>query len=96
MKKSLKRIFTILLSGMLVIPMLLVPASAAEPLTVTGLTCEHKTDPLGIDTQTPVFGWKLESTQRGVLQKSYRILVASDRERPAAQRPLPMWTFPAF
>lgn len=41
---------------MLVIPMLLVPASAAEPLTVTGLTCEHKTDPLGIDTQTPVFG----------------------------------------
>ena len=64
--------------------MLLVPASAAEPLKVTGLTCEHKTDPLGIDTQTPVFGWKLESTQRGVLQKSYRILVASDRERLAA------------
>lgn len=84
MKKSLKRIFTILLSGMLVIPMLLVPASAAEPLTVTGLTCEHMTDPLGIDTQTPVFGWKLESTQRGVLQKSYRILVASDREKLAA------------
>ncbi|WP_328875659.1 glycoside hydrolase family 78 protein [Streptomyces sp. NBC_00287] len=65
------------------------PASAAPTAqrnAVTGLTVEHRTDPLGVDAQRPRFGWRTESPVRGRRQTAYRILVASTPERLANGR----------
>ncbi|MEV3859392.1 family 78 glycoside hydrolase catalytic domain [Streptomyces sp. NPDC050095] len=64
------------------------PAQAAPaPLTasgpVTGLTVEHRTSPLGSDAVRPRFGWRLDSTRRGLAQGAYRIQVASSPGRLA-------------
>jgi alpha-L-rhamnosidase len=48
--------------------------------TVTKLTCEHQTDPLGIDVQQPRLGWQLSSGNRGVTQRRYQVLVGTDRD----------------
>ena len=50
---------------------------ADTPLAVKNLRCEYKTDPLGIDVRKPRLSWELVSTERGVLQTSYEIRVAS-------------------
>jgi alpha-L-rhamnosidase len=42
------------------------------------LTCENLRDPLGIDTFTPRFSWKISSQKNGTEQKAFQILVASD------------------
>lgn len=46
-------------------------------LTVRNLRCEYKVDPLGIDVQTPRFSWQLQSSERGILQTSYEVRVAT-------------------
>jgi len=46
-------------------------------LEVQNLTCEHAVAPLGIENPSPAFGWQLRSDDRHVLQKKYRLLVAS-------------------
>ncbi|MCG7209188.1 alpha-L-rhamnosidase [Streptomyces arenae] len=54
------------------------PASAAAPAAgdaVTGLTVEHRTDPLGVDARRPRFGWRTASPVRGRRQTAYRIRV---------------------
>ncbi|WP_329263000.1 glycoside hydrolase family 78 protein [Streptomyces sp. NBC_01478] len=48
--------------------------------TVSGLTVEHRTDPLGVDAAHPRFGWRMESTARGRHQTAYRILLATSPE----------------
>ncbi|WP_241266617.1 alpha-L-rhamnosidase [Streptomyces scabichelini] len=53
---------------------------------VTGLTVEHRTEPLGVDTARPRFGWRTESAVRGRAQGAYRILVASAPEKLHASR----------
>lgn len=40
------------------------------------LTCEHEENPVGIDTQSPCFSWKINSQQRGFMQSAYRIQVS--------------------
>ena len=45
-----------------------------------GLLCEYKTNPLGVETQSPRFGWQIETPDRGVSQSAFRILVASSPE----------------
>ncbi len=45
-------------------------------LFVSNLTCEYRTNPLGIDVLQPRLSWQLESSQRGARQTAYRILVA--------------------
>ncbi|MER7394084.1 family 78 glycoside hydrolase catalytic domain [Streptomyces sp. NPDC000151] len=49
--------------------------------SVTGLTVEHRTAPLGVDAARPRFGWRLESAVRGQRQTAYRILVATTPQR---------------
>lgn len=44
-------------------------------LILSGLSIEHQTTPMGIDVKAPRFGWKLESTLRGVQQTAYQIQV---------------------
>ncbi len=49
----------------------------SQNLTITQPQCQGLTNPLGIDTKQPVFGWQLQSAQRGVTQTAYRLLVSS-------------------
>ena len=45
--------------------------------SVYQLTCEQQENPIGIDTQTPCFSWKIQSQQRGFKQSAYRIQVSN-------------------
>jgi alpha-L-rhamnosidase len=61
------------------IGLLLVP-SAMAGLTITGLRCEYRENPLGIDARTPRLSWQLQSKERAQCQSAYRVLVASSLE----------------
>ncbi len=61
--------------------LLLILSSAkgfTQKLIVTNLTCQYKSNPLGIDQSAPKLGWQLQTNQQGILQTSYRVLVADD------------------
>jgi alpha-L-rhamnosidase len=45
--------------------------------TVGGLRCEDLENPQGIDVIKPRLSWKLESSQRNVMQAAYQLIVAS-------------------
>ncbi|MFE1835673.1 family 78 glycoside hydrolase catalytic domain [Streptomyces sviceus] len=67
------------------------PAAAAPPhplkdSDVYGLTVEHRTDPLGVDTAHPRFGWRMHSVGRGRSQGAYEIHVATSPGRLAGDR----------
>lgn len=49
------------------------PVVAAKGLQVGALTCEHRTNPLGIDVVTPRLSWKLLSEGKGVQQTAYQV-----------------------
>ncbi|WP_257232710.1 alpha-L-rhamnosidase [Streptomyces sp. Rer75] len=53
---------------------------------VSGLTVEHRTDPLGVDAARPRFGWRMRSAARGLSQGSYQVLVASSPGKLTAAR----------
>lgn len=55
--------------------------AAGNHLSITELKCESAVNPLGIDQKTPKFSWKLISDQRGVMQKSYQLMVSSSKEK---------------
>ena len=48
---------------------------AVKTFLVTDLQVDYMTTPLGIDTQSPRFGWKMQSDAYDQHQASYRILV---------------------
>src|SRR5687768_12873286 len=50
----------------------------AQKLQVRELTCEYQDNPIGIDTKSPRFSWKLVTNQRGIKQKSYELRVGTD------------------
>lgn len=54
-------------------------AGIAHALTVEKLRTLSLTNPVGID-KAPTFSWILQSDERGVMQKSYRIMVCSDSD----------------
>ncbi|MFF1811240.1 family 78 glycoside hydrolase catalytic domain [Streptomyces sp. NPDC058251] len=56
-------------------------APASGRTSVTGLTVEHRTNPLGVDADRPRFGWRMTSPVRGRRQTAYQILVATSPER---------------
>lgn len=45
-------------------------------LKAVALTCEYRTNPLGIDIKKPRISWKIISDERGTLQQSYQIQVS--------------------
>ena len=53
----------------------------SENIYVTDLTCQYKTNPLGIVESNPVLSWKMESEVQGQKQTAYQILVASSPEK---------------
>ncbi len=53
----------------------------SQTLFVNGLQIEYLTNPLGIDTETPRFSWRLfdKNNTRGQKQTAYQVLVASEK-----------------
>ncbi|MBV9926774.1 MAG: family 78 glycoside hydrolase catalytic domain [Acidobacteria bacterium] len=57
------------------------PAYARQAgLALTRLETDAAAQPLGIDDHSPRLSWVIESARRGVLQRAYRVLVASRPE----------------
>ncbi|WP_295119495.1 family 78 glycoside hydrolase catalytic domain [uncultured Chitinophaga sp.] len=57
---------------------LLAFAAAAQQVTVTGLVCEYRENPLGVENRAPAFSWIIRASQNNVSQTAYRLLVADD------------------
>jgi len=53
------------------------PTQFDGPTTVGRLRCEHRDNPVGIDTLPPRFSWWMQSSARGQRQTAYRIRAAS-------------------
>jgi hypothetical protein len=68
----MKRLFSYLLVCIITIP------GISQKLSVANLRCEYKQDPVAVDAAKPRFSWELQSSQQGVLQTAYRILVADN------------------
>ncbi|MEU9450976.1 family 78 glycoside hydrolase catalytic domain [Streptomyces sp. NPDC048277] len=73
---------TVLTTALGAVPMVMaggIGTAAAAPSggdrSVTGLTVEHRTDPLGVDARRPRFGWHTASPVRGRHQTAYRVRV---------------------
>ena len=67
-----------LFTGILVSVFLMMACSRQPELAATDLTCNFKTEPVGIDTQAPLLGWKISSPQKEVMQSAYRIIVSEN------------------
>lgn len=46
--------------------------------TITDLRCEYLESPLGIDTKSPRFTWRMNDSRNGAMQSAYQILVGVD------------------
>ena len=49
-------------------------AENSSPVQVSGLTCEHLRNPIGIGAELPRLSWKLVSDRMGEVQTAYQIL----------------------
>jgi len=56
-------------------------AEQPADMAISKLTCEYATNPLGVDTLQPRFGWILKSDKRSQLQSAYRVLVATSEKQ---------------
>ncbi|MEA3479096.1 MAG: family 78 glycoside hydrolase catalytic domain, partial [Bacteroidota bacterium] len=50
---------------------------------LTGLRCEYRVNPLGIDVHKPRLSWIIDSDERGQKQNFYQVLVATSKEQLA-------------
>ena len=55
-------------------------AQKKSSLTVNNTKVEYRKNPLGVESSSPRLSWELQSDQRSVLQKAYRIMVGLDPE----------------
>ena len=46
--------------------------------TITDLRCEYLESPLGIDTKSPRFTWRMADAENGTMQSAYQIIVGVD------------------
>ena len=58
--------------------------------SITGLRCEYKVNPIGIDVDKPRLSWKIQSSERGVMQAAYQIRAADNAESLATEKKL-LW-----
>ena len=64
-------------------------SSTAQPISkikVDHLRCEYQTEPLGVDVSKPRLSWWLRSSERGVEQSAFQILVASSEPKLRADK----------
>lgn len=57
------------------------PLLAASNVEVVKMRTENRANPMGIGTAKPRFSWQITSGKKDVVQTSYRILVASSKEK---------------
>lgn len=50
----------------------------AQDLKLTNLRCEHRVNPMGIESLSPMLSWEIQSGGRGVMQTAWRALVSED------------------
>ena len=74
----MKKLSLLLLAGF-AITMLSCVRQGTTP-DVTDLRCEGQVNPLGIDREEPLLGWKMLDSRRGAAQSAYQVLVASSEE----------------
>ncbi len=55
--------------------------SSAYAATVGSPRCEYRVNPLGIDVNKPRLSWVVNSSQRGIKQAAYQVLVSSTSEK---------------
>jgi len=53
--------------------------STQSVMSISNLRTEYKSNPLGLDTQTPRFSWVLTADERAQMQSAYQILVATSQ-----------------
>lgn len=61
--------------------LLLCCSPCAGKVRIESLRCEYRNAPMGADNPAPLFSWRVQSDERGVCQRAYRILVASCAEK---------------
>jgi alpha-L-rhamnosidase len=74
----MKKLFLLLIAG-IAITMLSCVSQGTKP-DVTGLRCEGQENPLGIDREQPMLGWKMLDSRRGAAQSACQVLVAGSQE----------------
>ncbi len=52
-------------------------SASSTPFSVADLHCEDLVDPLGIETATPRFSWRMLSSAQGAAQGAYQVLCAT-------------------
>lgn len=62
----------------------LMSLNLAAQVVPSSLLCERLSNPVSIGTANPRFSWTIESSERGITQSAYRIIVASSLEKLAA------------
>lgn len=77
-RKSLKPGFLFILPILLISTYTIVYGSNSHTFKTVKLTCNYQQDPLLVSTDTPFFGWQLQSDQQEVLQSAYNIEVYTD------------------
>ncbi len=76
MKTSCPVLHAALLTMMVLLAGAAVPVRGAGQISLTGLKCEYKSNPLGIDVAQPRLSWQIVSSERSWLQSAYQIRVA--------------------
>ena len=66
---------TLLALALVPAALLLLSAAKAPKVGVKDLTTELRTDPEGIDCETPRFSWKVDSRENKTMQTAYQITV---------------------
>ncbi len=77
-KKTMPIVLTAAMLGTMVTGMSPLSVSANAGTNIVDLTVNYQTEPLGIETDTPGFGWRMESDAIGKKQSAYRIIVSRD------------------
>ncbi|MBR0282639.1 MAG: family 78 glycoside hydrolase catalytic domain, partial [Oscillibacter sp.] len=89
MKHGVKRAFAMALTGALILGVLSgcggsqneppqePDATEATEISVTGLTVNGLPNPLGVEGDAPLFGWRMESNRTGAAQTAYQITVTN-------------------
>ncbi|WP_258104716.1 alpha-L-rhamnosidase [Marinoscillum sp. MHG1-6] len=76
---TLKRKFKYI-GGLICLAFWVVSCSSQSAIRIDGLTVEFLEKPLGIDSRSPCFGWKLKAEENGVEQRAYQITVLDGSE----------------
>ena len=76
-----KTVFTVLAALTVSIGTLAAKDNTAAGIRVVDLRTERMANPMSIDTPTPRLGWMIASDKKDVMQQSFRIIVASTKEK---------------